>query len=385
MDLKKIFIKDACPTKIGGQAVLEGIMMKGADRTAVVIREPNGAMHIKIEPLPAQSRWKKIPILRGGLIFVDALVTGTRTLLYSAEVLEHAEGAEPEEPDKLTLWLEKKFGEKTALSIMLYSSVVLAIAFTVGIFIILPTWAVNLLGLLTQNEITLNLAEGFLRILMFVIYVLLISKVQEIRTVFQFHGAEHKCIHCFESGLPLTPDNCDSFETLHPRCGTSFLMFVMVISLLLFSLLGWPNLLIRIASRLLLIPFIAGLSYELLRWAGKGDSPLIKFLSLPGLALQKLTTLAPDKMQLEVAIAAMKAVLNSEGPREFVGHTDGEGNLRALPETGEIPKGMPEAGEAPNGTPEAGEAPKGTPEAGGNLQAGINAARPQRPVGAAAR
>lgn len=327
MDFKKIFIKDACPTKVGGQAVLEGIMMKGEDRTAVVIRKPKGEMHIKIEPVKEKTIWRKIPVIRGVFIFVDALVTGTRTLLYSAEVLENSEGTEEYEPDKLTLWLEKKFGEKKALSIMLYFSVFLAILFTVGIFIILPTWAVNIFGMLTQNEVLLNLLEGILRIVMFVIYVVIISAMKDIRTVFQFHGAEHKCIHCFENGLELTPENCHRFETLHPRCGTSFLMFVMVISLLMFSLLGWPGLFWRITSRLLLIPVIAGLSYELLRWAGKGNSIIVKILSVPGLALQKLTTKPPDDRQLEVAIAALKAVLNTNGPKEFIGVTDMEGNL----------------------------------------------------------
>ncbi len=316
---------------------MEGIMMKGPDRTAVVVRKPKGDMHIKIAPLPEASKWKKIPIIRGVLIFVDALVTGTKTLLYSAEVLENAEGGEEFEPDKLTIWLEKKFGKKGALNAMLYFSVALAILFTVGIFIILPTWVVNLFGMLTSNEIVLNLLEGLLRILMFVGYVLLISRMKDIRTVFQFHGAEHNCIHCYENGLELTTENCSRFETLHPRCGTSFLMFVMVISLLLFSLLGWPNLLVRITSRLLLIPFIAGLSYELLRLAGNGNSALVKFLSIPGLALQKLTTLRPGEKQLEVAIAAMKAVLNTEGPKEFIGITDIDGNL--YPETEEALKG----------------------------------------------
>lgn len=328
MDLNKIFIKNACPTKIGGQAVLEGIMMKGQDRTAVVIRKPKGDMHIKIEPLPEKTLWQKIPFIRGIFVFVDSLVTGTRTLLYSAEILENAEGGEgPEEPDKLTLWLNARFGEKQALNIMLYASVVLAIVFTVGIFIILPTWIVNLFEMVTGNEIVLNLIEGVLRIVMFVAYVLVISRMKDIQTVFRFHGAEHNCIHCYENGLELTPENCGKFETLHPRCGTSFLMFVMIISLLLFSLLGWPNLFLRITSRLLLIPVIAGISFELLRLAGKGDSTLIKILSIPGLALQKLTTMKPDEKQLEVAIAAMRAVLNTEGPRSFVGSTDTMGNL----------------------------------------------------------
>ncbi len=329
MDLKKIFIKDACPTKIGGQAVLEGIMMKGPDRTAVVIRKPKGDMHIKIAPIQKPSPWRKVPIVRGILIFLEALITGTKTLLYSAEVLEAAGGVEEYEEDKLTSWLEKKFGEKGAFNIMIYFSVVLAVLFTVVIFIILPTWFVNIFGRVTSNEIILNLLEGLLRIAMFVAYVAAISKMKDIKTVFQFHGAEHNCIHCYENGLELTVENCSKFETLHPRCGTSFLMFVMVISLLLFSLLGWPNLLVRISSRLVLVPFIAGLSYELLRFAGKGDSLIIKILSIPGLALQKLTTKKPEEKQLEVAIAALKAVLNSQGPFSYIGLTDVEGNLFA--------------------------------------------------------
>jgi len=349
MDLKKIFIKSACPTKIGGQAILEGIMMKGADRTAIVIRKPNGDMHIKITPLPAMLKWKKIPVIRGVFIFIDALVTGTKTILYSAEVLENSSGGEAYEPDKLTLWLEKKFGEKAALSVMLYFSVAIAIIFTIGVFIIMPTWGVNVFSLLIKNEVALNLFEGALRILMFVGYVALISRMKDIRTVFQFHGAEHNCIHCYENGLPLTPENCSRFETLHPRCGTSFLMFVMVISLLLFSLLGWPNLLWRIASRLLLIPLIAGLSYELLRLAGKGDSAFIKILSLPGLWLQKLTTLRPDEKQLEVAIAAVKAVLETEGPREFIGLTDMEGNLYPETEAALSGKKMTDTEKVPEG------------------------------------
>ena len=259
MDFNKIFIKSACPTKVGGQAVLEGIMMKGADRTAVVVRKPDDRLHIKTELLKPAGKMKKVPILRGIFIFVDSLVVGTRTLLYSAEVLESCEGSEGFEKDKLTIWMEEKFGEKGALNMMLYFSVFLAILFTVGIFIIAPTAVVSVFKYLTTNEVALNLIEGFFRIILFVGYILIISKMKDIQTVFQFHGAEHKCIHCYENGLELTPENCKPFETLHPRCGTSFLMFVMVISLLLFSLLGWPNLLWRIGSRLLLIPIIAGL------------------------------------------------------------------------------------------------------------------------------
>lgn len=325
MDLDKIFMKNVKPTKIGGQAVLEGIMMKGEDRTAVVIRKPDGGMHIKTEMLKESGKFHKMPIIRGVLMFVDALVTGTRTLLYSAEVLENCDGGEEYEKDKMTLWLEKKFGEKGALNIMLYASVVLAIFFTVGIFIVLPTAAVHFFTTVVENEVALNLIEGGFRIVLFVLYIWLISKMKDIQTVFQFHGAEHECIHCYENELPLTPENCQTFETLHPRCGTSFLMFVMVISLLLFSLLGWPNLVWRIASRLLLIPVIAGLSYEVLRWAGRSDSSVVKIISMPGLALQKLTTRKPDEKQLEVAIAAMKAVMVPKETPIYEGDCDWEG------------------------------------------------------------
>lgn len=327
MDLKKIFLKDACPTKVGGQAVMEGIMMKGEDRTAVVVRLPNQDMHIKTEATGTRSKWASLPLIRGVFIFVASLVQGTKTLMHSADVLEQYEMSEGEgeEKDKMTLFLEKHFGERGAWNIMLYTSVIFALVFTVLIFIIAPTWVVNLAGHWVKSDIGLNLIEGVLRLILFIIYVLLISKMKEIHTVFQYHGAEHKCIHCFENGLELTPENCKPFYTLHPRCGTSFLMFVMIISLVLFSLLGWPNLFWRILSRLILLPVIAGLSYELLRWAGRSDSPLVKILSLPGLYLQKLTTAEPDESQLEVAIAAMKAVMVPKDTPYYQGLCDKEG------------------------------------------------------------
>ena len=329
MDLSKIFIKEAAPTKVGGQAVLEGIMMRGEDRAAVVVRLPDDSMHIKTEMLPERKAWAKAPMIRGVLMFGSALVYGTKTLMYSAEVIEsfEGEGGVEYEKDKLTIWLEKRFGEKGAWNIMLYTSVILAMLFTIGIFIVGPTWVVNFCGKYVQNEIGLNLIEGVLRILLFIGYVALISNMSDIRRVFQFHGAEHKCIHCFENKLEMTPENCAGFYTLHPRCGTSFLMFVMVISLILFSLLGWPDLLLRITSRLLLIPVIAGLSYELLKWAGRSDNLLVKILSLPGLYLQKLTTREPDEKQLEVAIAAMKAVLVDKDTDCIEGRCDKEGRL----------------------------------------------------------
>lgn len=327
MDLSKVFLKDACPTKAGGQAVLDGIMMKGADRTAVAIRLPNTDIHIKTEKLKKPGRWVKIPIVRGVGVFVSSLVTGMRTLMYSADVLESYDGPDAQEyqEDRLTVWLEKKFGEKGAWNMMMYASVVFALLMTIGIFIILPTAAVNWLSHFTSNEIVLNLGEGILRIALFIFYILVIARMEEIKNVFRYHGAEHKCIHCFENGLELTPENCQEFYTLHPRCGTSFLMFVMVISLILFSLLGWPNLIWRITSRLLLIPVIAGLSYELLKWAGRSDNLAVKILSMPGLYLQKLTTAEPTDQHLEVAIAAMKAVMTEPETPCYEGLCDKDG------------------------------------------------------------
>lgn len=329
MDLGKIFMKNATPTRIGGQAVMEGIMMRGSDRTAVVVRMPDNSLHIKTEKLKPRSRWMKIPIIRGVVAFVSSLVMGTKILMYSADVLEsyEGEGAYEGEPDKLEMWLDKKFGKEKAWNIMIYVSVVIAVLFSVGIFILLPTVVVNWCGRFVQSEFVLNLIEGAVRLALFLIYVLLIRKMPEIRRVFGFHGAEHKCIHCFENGLELTPENCQDFYTLHPRCGTSFLMFVMVISILLFACLGWPSLLYRLLSRLLLIPVVAGLSYELLQWAGRSDNVLVKALSMPGIYLQKLTTCEPERDQLEVAIAAMKAVMVDPDTPVYEGTCDPDGVL----------------------------------------------------------
>lgn len=318
MDLSKIFVKDANPTKMGGQAVMEGIMMKGDKKTAVAVRLPSGDIHIKTEENPKKRTWAKIPIVRGVIVFVNSLIQGTKTLMYSADVLEKyeeklGEGA-LEEKGRFETWLEKHFGERAVWNILIAISVIISLVFSIGIFVIGPTAVINWMTAFTENEIVLNLTEGLLRIAIFVIYVLLISKMKDIHRVFQYHGAEHKCIHCFESGRELTPENCQEFYTLHPRCGTSFLVFVLVISLIVFSFLGWPNLALRIVSRLLLIPFIAGISYEVLKWAGKSDNWFIKIISIPGLYLQKLTTAPPDNEQLEVAIAAVKAVMDEDAP-----------------------------------------------------------------------
>ena len=313
---------------------MEGVMMRGADRMAIAVRIPDGRIHIKTQALPAPGWWVKTPVVRGVFAFVNSLTTGMKTLLYSADVLETYGDNEAATsstgdvaPGKMEAWLTKRFGERAVWNLMITLSVIFAIIISVGVFILLPTVVVNLLGKVTESAFLLNLAEGILRILIFVIYIAAISRMEDIRTTFQYHGAEHKTIHCFENNLELTPENARQFYTLHPRCGTSFLMFVMVISLILFSLLGWPNIWVRLLSRIVLIPLVAGLSYELLKWAGRSDNLLVKILSLPGLALQKLTTKEPSDDQLEVAIASIKAVTVPGDAPYIEGICDKDANL----------------------------------------------------------
>ncbi|MFR8234670.1 MAG: DUF1385 domain-containing protein [Anaerovoracaceae bacterium] len=308
MDLSRIFLKNACPTSIGGQAIMEGIMMRGPEKTAVAVRLADGSIHMKTQPTPKASKWGKIPIIRGVVNFVGSMVQGTKVLMYSADVLEE-NYPEEYEKDKFDIWIEEKLGKEKAWKFLMIISVLIAIVAAVAIFMLLPTVAVGWLSKLTDSIILLNLAEGALRMIIFVAYIMLISKMNDIKTVFQYHGAEHKTIHCFENNQELTPENAQKFYTLHPRCGTSFLMFVMVIAVLTHALMGWPNVWLRIISRVLVLPLIAGLSYELLKWAGRSDNWVVKILSLPGIYLQKLTTREPSEKQLEVAIAAMKAVL----------------------------------------------------------------------------
>lgn len=210
---------------------------------------------------------------------------------------------------------------------MMGISLVFSFAFAILVFAVLPTAAVSLLKPIVHSAVGLNLIEGLLRIVMFVLYIAVISRMKDIQRVFEYHGAEHKTIHCFENGLELKPENARDFYTLHPRCGTSFLMFVMVVSLVLFSLLGWPSLMWRILSRVLLMPVVAGVSYELLKWAGKSSNPLVELISVPGLLLQKLTTREPDDDQVEIAMTAMKAVLKPDGEPEMEGICNADADL----------------------------------------------------------
>ncbi|MGE9874438.1 DUF1385 domain-containing protein [Hornefia butyriciproducens] len=329
MDMSRIFLKGACPTPIGGQAVLEGVMMRGMERTAIAVRLPDGRIHMKTKKNTASARWTRIPLLRGVVSFVISLVEGTKTLTWSADVAEYfmEDDEEEYEPGRFETWLTGRIGENGVWQLMIFLSVLIALVFAIGVFVLLPTAAIGWLKPFVSGAVTLNLIEGVLRIIMFIVYIAAISRMKDIRRVFEYHGAEHKTIHCFENNLELTPANAQQFYTLHPRCGTSFLMFVMVVSLVLFSLLGWPDLLMRIVSRLLLLPVVAGVSYELLKWAGRSDNWLVRVLSIPGLYLQKLTTREPDDSQLEIAIAALKGVLVEPDAPCIEGIVDRDGQL----------------------------------------------------------
>ena len=322
MDLNKIFLKDACPTKMGGQAVMEGIMMKGETKTALAVRLPDGRIRIRTTENKKPGKWMTYPLIRGVCAFVQSMVQGTKVLMDSADILAMYDDEEYEE-GRFEKWINNRFGSKAAWNFMLYSSVAVAIVLSVGLFIIAPTWVVNLMKHFTDSIFWLNFVEGALRIAMFVGYVWAVSFMPDIRTVFRYHGAEHKTIHCFENNLELTPENADTFPSLHPRCGTSFLMFVFIIAFALHFLLGWPVLWLRIITRLLLLPVIAGLSYELLKWAGRSDNIIVKILSLPGLYLQKVTTRQPSREELEVAIASIKAVRDDTPAREYIIGKDG--------------------------------------------------------------
>ena len=333
LDYSKIFIKEACPTSIGGQAVMEGIMMQGPDRLALAMRLPQGDLYLRTKKKAPAPSVMKVPFVRGIVAFARSFVNGMSTLMESADILEmYAPDEYDEEPGKLETWVNNKFGSRAAWNFMMISAVIFALVVSVVFFIILPTWVVNFLGKWVSNVIVLNFVEGILRIAMFIGYVAAIRRLEDIKTLFRYHGAEHKTIHCYENDLELTPDNADQFYTLHPRCGTSFMVFVLIVSLLLFSFLGWPNLFWRITSRILLIPVIAGISYELLRLAGRSDGRLVRILSYPGLMLQRLTTMEPTREQLEVGILSLKAVLVDQETDEIDGFVDKDGNPIEMPD-----------------------------------------------------
>jgi len=299
-------------TSIGGQALIEGVMMRGKEDIAIAVRKPDGEIEVKLEKVGPIGKWRiaKVPLLRGMVSLSDSMITGIRALTYSAEFF--AETDDQYEQSKFEKWLYSKLG-KRADDIMMGFSILTAFGFALILFGIVPTFSVGLLKSLISNQLILSAIEGVMKIVVFIAYIALISQMKDIRRVFQYHGAEHKTIHCFENGEEVTVENARKYTTLHPRCGTSFIFFVLMISIILFTFIGWSNLIIRIATKIVLLPLVAGISYELLRIAGKSQARWITFISKPGLWMQKLTTREPDDKQLEVAIVAFNRVLEQMG------------------------------------------------------------------------
>ncbi len=293
---------------IGGQAVLEGIMMKNKDDYAVAVRLPNGRIEVKKEEYKskADKKWKQLPFIRGVFNFVDSLVLGMKCLTYSATFFEEDDAAEESKFDKAT---RKMFGEK-AEDVLTGLTVAFSIVLAVALFMLLPYFLAELLSKVVANDTLLALFEGIIRIIIFLSYVVLISLMKDIYRTYQYHGAEHKCINCLEKGRVLNVENVKKSSRQHKRCGTSFLLFVVFVSVVLFFFIRINHPLYRLLVRLVLIPVIAGISYEIIRLAGKTDNLLVRIISAPGLWLQKLTTKEPDDDMIEVAIAAIEAVFD---------------------------------------------------------------------------
>ena len=296
-------------TLIGGQALIEGILMQGPDKRAIVVRGPEGLVQ-KVEPIKKKTGLLTLPFIRGVVNFGSSMVNGVKALMYSAEFFPEEEDAKPSKFDE---WLEKKLGSEKMEKAVISFSVVLGVLFSVGLFFLLPTLISGLFDRVIHSAVIRSLIEGVIRIAIFMGYMILISKMKDMKRVFSYHGAEHKTIRCYEAQLPLTVENCRGMTRLHPRCGTSFLFVVVMISILLFALvsavLPTSNMLVRLVVRLALLPFVVAISYEFNRLVGRHDNWLTRALSAPGMWLQYLTTNEPDDSMLEVGIEALTLVL----------------------------------------------------------------------------
>lgn len=305
-------------TTVGGQAVMEGIMMRGPEKWALAVSTPSGEVVVEEHKSKAVSKWAKIPFIRGIYSFLSSMILGYSTMMRSAE-LSMTEEEKEEEMTAFDRWIDEKFGDK-AVKVMGVVSGILGLAIAVVLFMFLPTFLVNWV----DNNIAplggaKTLVEGLLKIAIFVGYLALVRCSKDMRRVFGYHGAEHKTIFCYEAGKPLTVENVREQTRFHPRCGTSFILIVLIISILLFSILQlpWTNVGLRVILKLLLLPIVMGIAYEIIRLAGRYDNPVTRIVSKPGLWLQRLTTCEPDDKMIEVAIAAVTPVL-PEDPEEAI-------------------------------------------------------------------
>ncbi len=300
-------------TTIGGQALLEGLLMIGPEFRATAIRKPDGEIVIDKKPQKPKGKLSRIPIVRGAVNLFSQMVIGVKALMYSAEFVDLEEG-DKYEPSKLEKWLDEKFGDKIT-DIAIYFSVIISILFSVGLFILLPNFIANFIPINRESSsgvVILNLIEGAIRVGLFIGYLALVSLLKEMKRVWEYHGAEHKTIHCYEHNDELTVENVRKYTTKHPRCGTSLFFTIMIISILIFSFTGWHNVFLNALIRILLVPVVAGISLEAIKFAVKHDNWLFKIFSAPGLMFQAFTTREPDDSQIEVAIAAFKEVIPAE-------------------------------------------------------------------------
>lgn len=308
------------PSGIGGQAVLEGIMMKNKEKYSVAVRKPDGQIEVRTKvyrSIAGDSKWAKLPMIRGVVNFIDSLVLGMESLSYSASFYDDEEEQEPGKFEKL---LVKLFGEK-AEKVVMGCTVAFSVIMAVAIFMVLPYYISGIFRNFIVSNTLLAVLEGVIRLGLFTLYVVLISCMKDIKRTYMYHGAEHKCINCIERGRELNVKNVRKSSRYHARCGTSFLFIVMVISIVFFIFIRVDSPILRVVFRILLVPVIAGVSYEFIRLAGRTDNPLMKVLSLPGKAMQKLTTREPDDDMIEVAIAAVEAVFDW---KVFLGYPDEE-------------------------------------------------------------
>lgn len=302
-------------TSVGGQALMEGIMMRGPRQICCAVRKPDGSIETKLDPTPHHGIWSRIPLVRGAVSMVESLIMGYRYMMYSAQVSMGEDYDPEEEQTAFEKWVGDHLGKK-AEDMLLVAAAVLGGLFAILLFTVLPTVLVGGLDhLVPLSRWPKVILEAVLKVAIFLGYMVAISRMKEIHRVFEYHGAEHKTIACYEAGDPLTVENVRRYTRFHPRCGTSFLILVVIVSVFLYSVLPWGSMGLRVLFKLLLLPVVMGISYELLKWCGRSDNWATRIIRAPGLLVQRLTVFEPDDSMIEVAIAAVTPVL-PENPEE---------------------------------------------------------------------